>query len=112
MAAHAEQPDQALARLVQQRRAELQAIVEKIGDIEGDADEHRLVLSTLAEVHSREPQRTCFRLMGNVLVERTVNDVLPALQTTYDGLAKVLAELARQFKEKEAQLQALQKEMK
>ena len=28
--------------------------------------------------------RKCFRLVGGVLVERTVNEVLPALTTNYD----------------------------
>lgn len=69
-------------------------IVEKIGEIESDADEHRyalyangrLVVKTLAEVYEREPERTCFRLVGGVLVERTVKDVLSTLQTTMDGV--------------------------
>ena len=79
---------------IQQRRNELQTIVEKIGEIESDADEHRyvlktnasLVVKTLAEVYEREPERTCFRLVGGVLVERTVKDVLSTLQTTMDGV--------------------------
>ena len=72
----------------------MQTIVEKIGEIESDADEHRyvlktnasLVVKTLAEVYEREPERTCFRLVGGVLVERTVKDVLSTLQTTMDGV--------------------------
>ena len=72
----------------------MQTIGEKIGEIESDADEHRydletnvsLVVKTLAEVYEREPERTCFRLVGGVLVERTVKDVLSTLQTTMDGV--------------------------
>lgn len=36
-----------------------------------------LVIETLKEV---DPSRKCFRLVGGVLVERTVKEVLPALE--------------------------------
>jgi prefoldin subunit 2 len=36
-----------------------------------------LVIETLKEV---EKDRKCFRMIGGVLVERTVNEVLPALE--------------------------------
>ena len=35
-----------------------------------------MVIETLKDV---APERKCFRLVGGVLVERTVKDVLPAL---------------------------------
>lgn len=37
-----------------------------------------MVIETLKEV---APERRCFRMVGGVLVERTVGDVLPALST-------------------------------
>lgn len=46
----------------------------------------RLVLTTLDEALTEEPDRKCFRLVGGVLVERTVKDVVPALQTNRDGV--------------------------
>jgi len=39
--------------------------------------ENRLVIETLKEV---EKERKCFRMIGGVLVERTVGEVLPALE--------------------------------
>lgn len=46
----------------------------------------RLVLTTLEEVLEKDPDRKCFRLIGGVLVERTVKDVVPALQTNRSGV--------------------------
>ena len=55
----------------------------------------RLVLDTLDPL---PPDRKCFRMINGVLVERTVKDVKPALQTNSEGLKKVLEELVKQYK--------------
>lgn len=33
-----------------------------------------------------DPKRKCFRMIGGVLVERTVEDVVPNLQTNLEGV--------------------------
>lgn len=43
----------------------------------------RLVIESIS---SLEPDRKCFRMVGGVLVERTVKEVLPALETNYSGV--------------------------
>lgn len=62
----------------------------------------RLVLETLTPLPE---DRKCFRMINGVLVERTVKDVLPALQTNADGLRKVLDELVKQYKRQEMEME-------
>lgn len=50
-------------------------------------------------------ERKCFRMINGILAERTVNDVLPALQTNADGLKKVLDDLVKQYQSKQADLE-------
>lgn len=45
---------------------------------------YRLVIETLKEV---APERRCYRMVGGVLVERTVGDVLPALVTNREQVS-------------------------
>lgn len=40
-------------------------------------------------------------MINGVLVQRTVEDVLPALKTNTDGLKQVLDELMKQYKTKQ-----------
>ncbi|RMY77103.1 hypothetical protein D0863_01525 [Hortaea werneckii] len=76
----------------------LQAIAQKIGDVEQEGEEHKLVLETLTPLPG---DRKCFRMINGVLVERTVNEVLPALQTNAEGLKKVLEDLVKQYRAKQ-----------
>jgi len=44
-----------------------------------------------------------------VLVERTVGDILPALQTNADGLKKVLEDLVKQYRTKQDDMEKWKK---
>ncbi|KAK5172120.1 Cochaperone prefoldin complex subunit [Saxophila tyrrhenica] len=79
----------------------LQAIAQKIGDVEQETEEHKLVLETLGPLSG---ERKCFRMINGVLVERTVSDVLPALQTNADGLKEVLESLVKQYQSKQEEM--------
>jgi hypothetical protein len=48
---------------------------------------HSLVLSTLTPLLTTEPTRKCFRLIGGVLVERTVSEVEPDLKGNLMGVS-------------------------
>ena len=62
----------------------------------------RLVLDTLEPLPGT---RKCFRMINGVLVERTVEDVVPALKTNAEGLKQVLDELVKQYKTKQDDLE-------
>jgi prefoldin subunit 2 len=61
----------------------------------------RLVAETLVPLPK---DRKCFRLTNGVLVERTVEDVLPTLKTNSDGLKQVLEDLLKQYKSKQDEM--------
>ncbi|KAK2749225.1 hypothetical protein FQN57_006841 [Myotisia sp. PD_48] len=84
----------------------LQQLAQKIGDIEQETEEHKLVMESLEPLPS---DRKCFRLINGVLVERTVKDVIPSLKTNSDGLKQVLDELMKQYKNKQDELDSWKK---
>lgn len=47
-----------------------------------------------------DPKRKCFRLIGGVLVERTVEEVLPAVQKNREGLTQVIGKITEQRDQK------------
>jgi len=96
--------DQEIQQNFQRMQSDLRNLAQKIGELESEADEHGLVLTTLEEALAEQPDRKCFRLIGGVLVERTVKDVVPALQTNREGIRKVISNLAEQYKSKEEDL--------
>ncbi|TFY77178.1 hypothetical protein EWM64_g6834 [Hericium alpestre] len=102
--------DQEIQQNFSRFQSDLQNLAAKIGELEQEAEEHLLVLSTLNEALAEEPERKCFRLIGGVLVERTVKDVVPALQTNRDGIRNVITSLAEQYKSKEADFEKFKRD--
>ena len=51
-----------------------------------------------------DPDRKCFRMINGILMERTVKDIVPALQTNADGLKTVLDDLVKQYKSKQDEM--------
>ena len=63
----------------------------------------RLVLDNLKLLpHDRK----CFRMINGVLIEKSIKDVLPALQTNSQGLKKVLDELLKQYKRQQDEMES------
>ncbi|KAL1603959.1 Cochaperone prefoldin complex subunit [Paraconiothyrium brasiliense] len=93
---------QDLQTTYQNYKSTLQTIASKIGDIEQETEEHKLVLETLEPLPG---DRKCFRMINGVLTERTVKEVVPILKTNSDGLKKALEELVKQYKSKQEEME-------
>ncbi|KAG9233246.1 Prefoldin beta-like protein [Amylocarpus encephaloides] len=97
---------QELQQQYEQYKTNLQQTASKIGDVETEAEEHRLVLETLEPLPG---DRKCFRMINGVLVERMVKDVVPALKTNSEGLKKVLEELMKSYRTKNVEMETWKK---
>jgi len=80
----------------QMMRQQCQQLTYKINQIKLDADEHDLVIDALKPL---DPERKCFRMVDAIVVERTVKDVLPAVQKNKDSMAATMATLETKLKE-------------
>ncbi|KAK9717984.1 Cochaperone prefoldin complex subunit [Basidiobolus ranarum] len=98
--------DQEIVAQFNSMKQELQAIAQKVGELEMESEEHKLVIDTISPL---DAERKCYRLVGGVLVERTVKDVLPALQMNQDGIKKVIEQLLQSYKKKEEDFGDFQK---
>lgn len=93
----------------QELKQELNTLASKYNDVENQAQEHESVIKTLIPL---EGSRKCFRLIGGVLVERTVAEVLPAVKNNNEQIRMVSAALEKQVRAKEKELIAFQEEYK
>lgn len=82
-------------------KTNLEQIARKLGDVEQELEEHCLVLESLKNLPA---DRKCFRMINGVLVERTLQDVIPALKTNSEGLKQVLDDLVKQFNNKQTEM--------
>ncbi|KAL7646676.1 UNVERIFIED_CONTAM: hypothetical protein RMT77_001929 [Armadillidium vulgare] len=81
---------QEIVQNFQQMRNEQRSLMGKISELEQDLNEHKVVIETLEEV---SPKRKCFRMIGGVLVEKTVEEILPALVHNRNQLSKLIENL-------------------
>jgi prefoldin subunit 2 len=99
---------QVIARFQELRQA-VSTIINKIADMETEASEHDLVIKALQPM---EKSRRCYRLIGDVLVERNVGEALPAVQKNRDNIGDVLKNLQAQLRTQEEKLQQFQQKYK
>eukprot|EP00092_Neocalanus_flemingeri_P022842 GFUD01024767.1.p1 GENE.GFUD01024767.1~~GFUD01024767.1.p1 ORF type:complete len:136 (-),score=52.45 GFUD01024767.1:182-589(-) len=78
-------------------RNEQKSIATKTNELQQDLNEHKIVIETLEGVPG---DRKCFRMVGGVLVERTVTEVVPALINNRDKMSKLIESLDKQLTEK------------
>lgn len=86
-------PPEAVIAQFRQLIQQSQSLVQKISELEMDRNEHKLVEETLAAL--KDPSRKAYRLVGEILVERTVQEVLPSIQTNRTHVRLCCAVLLR-----------------
>ena len=67
-----------------------------------DLDEHKLVMKTLGE---NELSKKAWRLVGDVLVERTVETVIPEVEKNKTNLEGLVENLKKQLESKTKEIQ-------
>ncbi|KAG5519971.1 hypothetical protein PMAC_000248 [Pneumocystis sp. 'macacae'] len=85
----------------------LQQLAQKIGDLEVEFNEHTLVIETLMNHPS---ERKCFQMIGGVLIEKNVKEVVPFLKTNQKGIKSTIEQLLKQYKSEEEQFNKWQKD--
>ncbi|XP_028104978.1 probable prefoldin subunit 2 [Camellia sinensis] len=93
--------EQAVANIYGAMRSDINQIYSKITELEMEASEHSLVMNAIKPL---DPSRRCYRMIGGVLVERTIKEVLPAVQRNKEGLEEVIARLNEALEKKKKEV--------
>ncbi|KAG8461718.1 hypothetical protein KFE25_001336 [Diacronema lutheri] len=96
-----EEEAQKILQRLQALKQQREMIISKITELDNEHTEHTLVIDTLQPL---PPERRCFRMIGEVLVERTNVEVLQAVMQNRDMLKRAMEEFAEQLKAKEREL--------
>ncbi|XP_059652051.1 prefoldin subunit 2-like [Cornus florida] len=93
--------EQAVANIYGSMRSEINQIYSKITELEIEVSEHSLVINAIQPL---DPSRKCYRMIGGVLVERTIKEVMPAVQRNKEGLEEVIARLHEALDKKKKEI--------
>ncbi|CAL1396749.1 unnamed protein product [Linum trigynum] len=93
--------EQMIANMYTSMRTELNQIYSKITELEMEVSEHSLVINAIQPL---DPARRCYRMIGGVLVERNIKEVLPAVQRNKEGIEEVIARLNEALEKKKKEI--------
>lgn len=93
--------EQAVANKYGAMRSELNQFYSKITELEMEVSEHSLVINAIQPL---DPSRRCYRMIGGVLVERTIKEVMPAVQRNKEGIEEVIARLNEALEKKKQEI--------
>ncbi|KAJ6844119.1 putative prefoldin subunit 2 [Iris pallida] len=96
--------EQMIANMYGALRSEMNQLYSKITELEMEVSEHSLVMGAIQPL---DPSRRCYRMIGGVLVERTIREVLPAVQRNKGVLKKSLPASMKHWKRRKWRLQIL-----
>lgn len=77
------QSEQEIVNRFNQMKQELQNISQKLGELDAEKQEHQLVVDTLEPL---DPSRSCYRLIGGILVKKDIQTTLPAVKENLAGV--------------------------
>merc|ERR1712070_767888 len=75
----------------------------KLGELEQEINEHTIVLEKIKPL---DPNRTGYRLIGGVLVEKPLKEIVPAVEQNEVGIRAVVKQLGQRLEAKEAETRA------
>lgn len=101
----ADQQGKAVIAEFNRLRQRYQDTYSKIEELSNEVAEHEMVLKTLQPMSA---DRKCFRLIGDVLVERTVGEAVPAVTQHKEKLSAIIQTLAEALKEQEKNMEDFQ----
>ncbi|EME30953.1 prefoldin subunit 2 [Galdieria sulphuraria] len=90
-------------------KQQIQQIMIKIEEFENDKNEQELVLKQLLPLND---DRKCWRQVGNVLLEQTVGQVKPVLESTSRELQQAIQNLNEELRTKETEFLELKEKYK
>ncbi|GAB5030168.1 prefoldin subunit 2 [Nannochloropsis oceanica] len=90
----------AIIQVFQRLQGECQQMATKLHELEQECSEHELVIQQLTPL---DPSRKAYRLVGGVLMERTVAEVLPILKETASKLRTIVPQLDEALVKKQKQ---------
>ncbi|XP_022216848.1 probable prefoldin subunit 2 [Drosophila obscura] len=98
---------EAIVAQFQQLRNDQRNLANNLNTLEMDLREHKTVIETLKLA---DPDRKCFRLIGGVLCERTVKEVLPQLVENQDFIAQTITLITEDLSKKGTELNKFKEE--
>lgn len=104
-----EPSEQDIVREFNARRQRLNEMFTKINELTAEVAEHEMVIAALQPM---DKARKCFRLIGEVLVERNVGETMPAVEKHKGNLEGVIETLKTQYKQQEKELTDFQAKYK
>mmetsp|Transcript_15190 Transcript_15190/g.17546 ORF Transcript_15190/g.17546 Transcript_15190/m.17546 type:complete len:153 (+) Transcript_15190:42-500(+) len=96
------QTEQEIVEAYNRLRQDQGTLMTRIAELDAERHDHVLVLSELKVL---EGSRRCHRLVGGVLVERTVDTVVPEVEQALAGIDNVLKNFNDQLQRKEKEME-------
>jgi prefoldin subunit 2 len=83
--------------------SECQQLTAKIGELNLEKDEYKLVMDTLEKL---EDERKAYQLIGGILAESKVSEVKPTVSKNFEGITVLLEKLNENLTQKDTERKA------